>query len=155
MSRASRYDVHRIQNVQLAVNRESFDQVTDLKGFHLRPTASSYLWDFQHGPSGNKGRLLHVEGFLGGPTISLQPSGQAYLVSLKGKTLALLFPGQPKRLKLVLSHYRAIPLEKFKGLPPAWPPEIADKIFRVRLRDLVIMNEYYLLETMQQKQPAA
>ena len=154
-TRISRYDIHNIQNVKLAVNRETFDQVTDLSGFQFRPTGEHYLWDFQHSGSGHKGRLLHVEGFLGVPSIALQPNGQAYLVNLKGKTLALLFPGPPKRMKLVPAHHRTVPIEKFKGLPPGWPREIVEKVLRVRLRDLVLINEFFLLETAQQKQPAA
>ena len=155
VSRASRYDIHRIQNIQLAVHRESFDQVTDLAGYQLRPTAEPFLWDFQHNRSGNKGKLLHVEGFLGGSSIALQPHGQAYLVAMKGKTLGLLFPGVPKRMKLIPSHYRAIALEKYKGLPQDWPREIAEKILRVRMRELIFLNEFFLLDIAQQKTPAA
>jgi len=153
--RTNRYDVYRIQNVHLGVAREAFDRVVNLSGFQLRPTDQPYLWDFRHSHGGERGRLLHVEGFLGGTSIALLPGSQAYLVEHKGKTRGLLFPPTPKRMRVNYEAHRVVPLEKLKGFPSHWPKQLVSKVLRVRIRDLVLLDQAFLLDITLRKQPAA
>lgn len=155
MALAIPYDIHRIQNVHLAVNRQSFDNVVDLAGFQFRPTHLPYLWEFQHTGLHQKGRLVHVAGFLGGNAIAMQPKAQIYLVDRNSKAEGLIFPSPAKRMRINLEAHRTLSLDGYKGLPKEWPLEMVEKIIRVRMREIVLLKENFLLELNRQKQPAA
>ena len=143
----NKVDIHQIHSINLGLNRESFERVVDLSGFLLTPFGDThYIWDFQHPETGEQGRLLHVEGFLGGGGVSFSVKGQAYLITRQGLTLALLFPISSRRKILNPAAYKIIPKTKKKIIPVSWPLEMVSKVIRSNFRQVVIINESFLLE---------
>ena len=147
MFRKNRLDVFPVHATNLGVLRDPFDKVVELSGFQLKPVGNSHcIWDFQHAESQEKGRLLHVEGFLGGGLVSMSVSGTAYMVTRQDFTLALLFSSQPRGMWLNDAKYKVLPKDESKFFPPEWPKEIISRIIRARFRTVVILDESVLLK---------
>lgn len=147
MLRKNRLDVFPVHNTNLGVLRDTFDKVVELSGFHLKPVENSHcIWDFQHAESQEKGRLLHVEGFLGAGLVSMSVRGTAYMVTRQDFTLALLFSTQPKGMWLTEAKYKVLSKEQPKLFPPEWPKEIISRIIRARFRTVIILDESVLLK---------
>ena len=152
--RKNRLDVHQIDSTNLGLYRDSFDRVVELSGFQLQPVqGSGYIWEFQHPPSNERGRLLHVEGFLRDSGMAMSVKGTAYLVTRQDFTLALAFPTSPRSLWLTDGKYKVIPKDEERAYPSAWPHEMVAKIVRSRFRKVVIIDESYLLRMIGLRTP--
>lgn len=147
MLRKNRVDVHNVQSTNLGIYREPFDKVVELTGFRLTPVQNSHcIWDFQHSESNEKGRLLHVQGFLAGGMVTMSARGTAYMVTRQNFTLALLFSSPPRGMWLSEEKFKVLPKESSRAYPPDWPQDLISKIIRARFRTVVILNEAALLE---------
>ncbi|MEE8396228.1 MAG: hypothetical protein V3S29_09250 [bacterium] len=147
MAQMNLVDIHPIDSTNLGVYREPFDRVVDITGFTLWPVAgSNFVWDFQHPGTLERGRLLHVEGFLKGGSVALNHRGQAYVVTRQDFSLALLFPSTPRRISLGGGNYKILPKDSKKAFPAGWPRALISQIVRARFRTVVIINEAFLLE---------
>ena len=113
-------DIYPVGPGYVGIFRDPFEKVMELDGFELTPTENaSEIWEFAHRDSGVKGRLLNVEGFLGNEPMSLTTRGRAYMITRQNFTLALLFPGSHRRLKLSEARFKVVPEtpEPGPGLP--------------------------------------
>ena len=139
-------DVYRVNSYQLGVYRESFDKVMQLEGMELTPYEDvSAVWNFRNPTTGQRGRLLNIGGYLSDEPISLNTKGRAYMITRQDFTLALLFPGVPRRYKLNTTRYKLVPKEKQSVFPENWPEELIVRVIRFRFRNVAILNEGFLL----------
>lgn len=137
-------DVYRIAGYHVGIFREPFEQVLDLGGFELTPVQEDpVVWNFNHHEARLRGRMLNVAGFLGEGLVQMARSGRAYAITRQNFTLALHFPGRPRRLKLAGIRYRVLPQPP--RLPPAWPEGLVSQVLRYRFRNLLILDETVLL----------
>ncbi len=144
--RKSRLDLHKIQGINLGLFREAFDQVVSLEGILLRPSEdSSVIWGYENPFSGERGRMLDVEGFLGTGPVSLSFRGLVYTITRQGFTLALAFPAEPKRVQLNRTRHRVLSRREDLPLPSAWPEELIQNRIRLRFRRVAVLDEQYLL----------
>ncbi len=154
MVRKNRLDVHQIDTTNLAVYRDSFDRVMELSGFQLKPVpGTNFVWEFQHPPTSERGRLLHVEGYLRDGNVSMSVNGIAYMITRQDYTLALVFPTSPRTVWLTESNHKVLPKDGQKAYPATWPKELVAKIIRFRFRKLVIIDESYLLQLIGLRAP--
>ena len=146
-ARKSLLDTYAVNGATLGLSREPFDRVVELKGFELTPVEGApEVWQFQHARNGLRGRLLDVTGFLYDVPVALSTRGRAYMVTRQDFTLALVLPGVPKRLKLNEIKYSIVPRDKRLPYPNVWPAELITRVIRFRWRNIVILNETYLLK---------
>lgn len=141
-------DVFKINAVQLGIFRDPFDRVVELEGFVLTPVQGrSEIWEFKNPVTGQRGRLLNVGGYLGDEPVSLNTEGRAYMITRQDFTLALLFPGTPRRIKLNQTRYKIVPGDTGKkSLSPFnWPGELVARVIRLRFRNIFILEEEFLL----------
>ena len=154
MLQLNKIDIHQIQSVNLGIIRTPFDRVMEVSGFSVRPVeGDASVWDFHHTASGEKGRLLHMEGFLGKRPVAVNGRGQAYLITRQGFTLALMFPSAPRRMKLNQANFKVLPPIAGKHYPQAWPAEMVSKVIRSRFRTIVLLDEAYLLKKIGLREP--
>jgi len=142
-------DVYRLAFGQFGVYRETFDKVTELDGFELTPVKdASEVWEFRNPLTGQRGRLLNVDGYLSENPVALNTQGRAYMITRQDFTLALLFPGRPQRLRLNQTRYKVLDPEKTRRplFPDDWPREAIGKVIRIRLRKILILEEGFLLK---------
>ena len=141
-------DIYPVGSGHVGIFRDPFEKVMELEGFELTPTENaSEIWEFSHPDSGIRGRLLNVEGFLGDEPVSLTTRGRAYMITRQNFTLALLFPGSPRRLKLSESRFKVVAKDSDPGaVLAAWPAAAIDKVIRHRFRNIVILEEAFLLQ---------
>ena len=146
MTPKNRLDIHKIRGFYLGVFREPFEQVVPLEGFLLRPDAdSSIIWNFENPATGDRGRFLNVAGFLEGSPVSLSSSALAYSITRQGFTLALVFPGEPRRILLNRARYTPLRLDERPELPPEWPTGMVQRRIKLRWRRISILNEQFFL----------
>ncbi|MBI3993982.1 MAG: hypothetical protein HY342_11965 [Candidatus Lambdaproteobacteria bacterium] len=146
MQAKNRLDIYRINGVRLGVFREPFDRVGELAGYSVRAVAGNpTCWEFSNPETNEHGRLLDVMGLLCGQHVKLSSNAMAYMVTRQGYTLALLFPGSPRRIRLNLVRFRILKEEKEFAYPEEWPRELIARVIKVRFRQVVIINENFLL----------
>ncbi len=151
MQPKNRLDIHKINGVRLGIFREPFDRVGELAGYLVRPVAEQpTCWDFSHPDSAEHGRLLDVTGLLSGRHVSVSSSAVAYMVTRNGYTQALLFPPAPRRIKLNRVRFRIVKEQKEFAYPPEWPRDLIARVIRVWFRDIIIINENFLLSQIDQ-----
>ena len=156
MQRKTRLDVHQIQAVNLGMFRSAFDRIVELSGFQMQPGDNTgCVWNFQHPESGERGRLLHVEGYLGKGGINISVNGMAYLITRQHFTLALAFPSAPRTMWLTDSNHKVLPNGGEKQFPAEWPKEMIKRVIRSRFRKVVIIDESYLLQKIGLRTPAS
>lgn len=145
--RKSLLDVFPFDPFHLGVYRESFDRVAELAGFELTPVeGATEMWNFRNLKSGQRGRLLDVAGFLSDAPVALSTRGRAYMVTRQDFTLALLFPGAPWRIKLSQAKYKVVTAATRPQCPNAWPEKLVTRVIRFRFRNIVIVDEEFLLQ---------
>ena len=131
---------------RLGVFRDRFDRVVELQGFELTPVqGTSEVWNFRNPLSGQRGRLLNVAGYLDDAPISLTTWGRAYMITRQDYTLALLFPGAPRRIKLNQARYKVLDVNTKPPYPRHWPTGLVTRVIRLRLRNIIILDESFLL----------
>ena len=131
---------------RLGVFRDRFDRVVELQGFELTPVeGASEVWNFRNPLSGQRGRLLNVKGYLDDAPISLTTRGRAYMITRQDYTLALLFPGAPRRIKLNQARYKVLDVNAKPRYPRHWPTGLVTRVIRMRLRNIIILDESFLL----------
>ena len=141
-----RLDIHQIQTANLGIFRESFDRVAELPSLNLRPVEESIcIWEFDCPQTGERGRLMDVDGFLSNGRVSLSVAGMAYLITRQGFTLALLFPAHPRRVRLTETNYKILPNEDRNAMPPHLPRDLISQVIRHRFRKILIVDQTYLL----------
>ncbi len=146
MQNKNRLDIHKIDNVRLGIFREPFDRVGELAGCSIRPVSGdSSCWDFTNEVTNDRGRLLDVAGMLTGSHITMTSSAVAYMVTRQGYTLALLFPGAPRKLKLNRVRFQLVKDEQKYQYPPGWSRDLIARVIRLRFRNIVIIDENYFL----------
>ena len=146
MQAKNRLDIYKINDVRLGVFREPFDRVGELAGYSVRAVADNpTCWEFSNKETNEHGRLLDVTGLLCGKHVKLTSKGMAYMVTRQGFTLALLFPGAPRKIRLNAVRFSILKEEKNFAYPQDWPREMIARVIKVRFRHVVIINEKYLL----------
>jgi len=141
----NRLDIYTIDNIRVGIFREPFDRVRELNGFLIQPVEGNPVcWDFTLDESGQRGRMLDVPGLLHGDHVTLSAGGLAYLITRQGFTLALLFPKGPRRVKLNQVRFRNVEEGKYE-YPAAWPREMISRVIRYRFKNVVLINEAFLL----------
>lgn len=149
IQRKNLLDVFRLTAGYIGVYRETFDRVTELDGFELTPVGdTSDTWEFRNPMTGQRGRLLDVDGHLSDDPIAINTRGRAYMITRQDFTLALLFPGNPQRIRLNESRYKVLHPEASRRplFPPEWPEGLVAKVIRMRLRKILILEEIFLLK---------
>ena len=140
-------DIFQIGAFHLGVLREAFDWVEVLQGYELSPVSEHpEQWSFQNRQSGRKGRLLDMGGYLSADPIALNTQARAYMTTRQDFSLALLFPGSPKRIRLNETKYTQVPQRQKVGLPEEWPTEMVRDIIKVRFRHICILDDAFLLQ---------
>ncbi len=139
-------DVYPVAGRHLGIFREPFERVQALHGLELRPVeAQPECWDFNNPLSGERGRLLSMGAFLSTAPITLNTQGRAYMVTRQDYTLALLFPGAPKRIKLNETRHTILVGSRGSPYPQEWPEGLVQQVIRLRFRTIVILDEVFLL----------
>jgi hypothetical protein len=147
-------DVYRVHGVHLGVYREAFDRVMELQGFELVPLAEApEVWGFRNAAAALRGRLLNVAAYLHAGPVALTTRGRAYLITRQDFTLALLFPGAPWRVNLNRARHKPVALEGHLPYPESWPRELVTRVIRTRFRNVVILNEAFLLQQIGLRAP--
>lgn len=147
-------DVHQIESINLGMYRSPFDKIIDLGGIQIEPAdRSGYVWKFDHPGSGEKGRLLHMEGYLSERGVVISGRGMAYMITRQHYTLALAFASSPRRMWLTDSNHKILPREDVSFLPPEWPREMIKKVIRLHFRKIVIIDESFLLRQIGLRSP--
>ncbi|HKI98494.1 MAG TPA: hypothetical protein VKB51_08495 [bacterium] len=147
-------DVYRVHDAYLGIYREAFDRVMELQGFELTPVPEApEVWEFRNPDEALHGRLLNVAGYLHPDPVALTTKGRAYMITRQNFTLALLFPGSPWRLHLNRTRYKLISQERSMLYPVEWPREMVTRVIRTRFRNLVILNEAFLLQQIGLRAP--
>jgi hypothetical protein len=127
----------------------------ELSGFRLKPVErSNCIWEFQHAESNEKGRLLHVEGFLSDGLLSMSVKGTAYMITRQDFTLALLFSSPARTMWLSQANYKVLSKDDPKVCPAEWPKEMIARVIRARFRTVVVLDEAFLLEKIGLRPPA-
>ena len=140
-------DIYRVDDNRLGIFREPFERVMEFKGFEISQVeGATEVWNFRNSASGQKGRLLNVNGFLNEALNSISTQGRAYMITRQEFTLALFFPGKPRRIKLNQSRYKTVPIEEKKPIPPHWPREMVTRVIRLRFSNIFILDESFLLQ---------
>lgn len=153
--RKSRLDVHHVQSTYIGIYREPFDKVMEISGFRLKPVErSNCVWEFHHPGSNERGRLLHVEGFLTEELVSMSVKGTAYMVTRQDYTLALLFSSPARAMWLSQSNYKVLPKDGAGICPEEWPREMVARVIRSRFRTVLVLDEAFLLEKIGLRPPA-
>lgn len=154
MQYKTRLDVHQIDSINLGMYRSPFDKIVDLGGIEVAPVdQSGYVWKFTHPASGEKGRLLHMEGYLGDQPVVISARGMAYMITRQHFTLALAFPSPPRGMWLTDSNHKILPREDLSFLPPGWPREMIKKVIRLRFHKIIIIDESFLLRQIGLRSP--
>ena len=147
-------DVYAIHGHYLGVFREAFDRVMELEGFELAPVnGAPEVWEFRNPETGQRGRLLNVSGYLHPDPVALTTKGRTYMITRQDFTLALLFPGAPWRLRLNQTRHKPVALDGRLPYPAEWPREMVTRVIRARFRNIVILNEPFLLEQIGLRAP--
>jgi hypothetical protein len=147
-------DVHRVHDRYLGLPRDAFERVSELGGFQLTPVNGvPEVWDFRGPATSLRGRLLDVSAHLYGDPVALTSKGRAYMITRQDFTLALMLPGAPWRLRLNETRHKQAPPGARTRLPPAWPPELVTRVIRARFREIVVLNEQFLLEQIGLRAP--
>lgn len=139
-------DVYPVAGYHLGIFREPFERVQALHGLELRPVVEQpECWDFHNPVSGERGRLLSMSAYLSSDPIALNTQGRSYMVTRQDFTLALLFPGAPKRIKLNETRHTIIVGSRRPTYPEEWPKGVVQQVIRLRFRTIVILDEVFLL----------
>lgn len=147
-------DVYRVHGHHLAVFREAFDRVLELQGFELTPVnGTPEVWEFRSAEASLRGRLLDVTAYLHSEPVALTTKGRTYMITRQEFTLALLLPGAPWRLRLNQTRHKPVPLEGRLPYPEQWPQELVSRVIRTRFRNVIILNEAFLLEQIGLRAP--
>ena len=154
MQYKTRLDVHQINSINLGMYRTPFDKIVDLGGIHVEPAdRSGYVWKFAHPGSGEKGRLLHVEGYLGEQGVVISGRGMAYMITRQHYTLALAFPSPPRGMWLTDANHKILPREDDSFVPAEWPKGLIKMVIRLRFRKIIIIDESFLLRQIGLRTP--
>ena len=138
----------------MGVFRDAFERVMELEGFQLTPVnGAPEIWDFRNPGSELRGRLLDVASYLHSAPVALNTAGRAYMITRQSFTLALLFPGMPKRMRLNETRHKELSLERKRLFPASWPPEMVSRVVRARFRNTIILDEAFLLEQIGLRAP--
>jgi hypothetical protein len=144
--RKSQLDIFPFTPYYLGIYRDPFDRVVELGGVELTPgEGAGEVWEFRNLKTGQRGRLLDVSGFLSDGPMALSTKGRAYTVTRQDFSLALLFPGAPRRIRMNSARFRVLEGDKRPALPAHWPGEMITRVIRVRYRTIVILDEVFLL----------
>lgn len=147
-------DVYRVHGHYLGVFREAFDRVLELEGFELTPVnAAPEVWEFRSAEAAIRGRLLNVAGYLHPDPVALTTKGRTYMITRQDFTLALLLPGAPWRLRLNQTRHKPVPVDGRPPYPADWPREMVTRVIRTRFRNIIILNESFLLEQIGLRAP--
>jgi hypothetical protein len=141
-------DIFRINGTNLAIHREPFERVMELEGFELTPVGNRpEIWEFRNPVTGQRGRLMNVQGYLNDDPVFLNTEGRAYMITRQDFTLALLFPGIPRRIKLNKTRHKVLPLGAGRNplAPASWPDGTVTRAIRVRFSNILILEEEFLL----------
>lgn len=140
-------DVYRVHDANLGIFRDEFDRVVGLEGceFSLDP-GEAEIWKFRHMGASLHGRLLNVEAFLHPGLTALSTRGLAYMVTRQDFTLALWFPGNPRRLNLDRTRYKPVVPNGRPLYPEQWPKELVSEVIRTRFRTICILSASFLLQ---------
>lgn len=140
-------DVYHVEGVYVGVLREEFERVVGMEGCELSlDPGDAEVWQFRHAGASLHGRLLNVAAFLHPGRVALNTRGRAYTVTRQDFTLALMFPGAPRRLHLDRVRHRVVQLDGRRPYPEQWPRELVRQVIRTRFRTIVILNESFLLQ---------
>lgn len=154
MAQKTQLDVHQISSVNLGIYRAQFDRIVELGGIRIQPTdETGCIWKFAHPDSGERGRLLHVEGYLGGNGVVMSGRGMAYLITRQRFALALAFPSAPRTMWLTDANHKKLPRDDESLLPGGWPQEMIKSVIRLRFRKILIIDEAYLLRQIGLRSP--
>lgn len=154
MQHKTRLDVHRINSVNVGIYRAKFNQVVDLGGIKLVPDdRTGCVWQFSHPGSGERGRMLHVDGYLGDNSVVMSGKGMAYMITRQQFALALAFPNSPRTMWLTEGNHKILPKNDVGMFPPEWPREMIKSVIRLRLRKIVIIDESFLLRQIGLRTP--
>lgn len=154
MQYRTRLDVHRIDSINLGMYRSPFDKIVDLGGILIEPAdQSGNVWKFAHPASGEKGRLLHVEGYLGERGVVMSGRGMAYIITRQHFALALAFPSPPRGIWLTDANHKVLPRDDVSFLPSEWPRGMIKKVIRLRFRKIIIIDESFLLRQIGLRSP--
>ena len=140
-------DIFHLGPHQVGIFREPFDLVETLTGYELTPVdGQPEQWTFRNPQTGRRGRMLDMGGFLSQEPIALNTEARAYLITRQDFTLALIFPGKPRRIHLNQSRYTVLEKPEKAGFPSHWPPDMFGRVIRMRFKNIALLNEAFLLE---------
>ena len=140
-------DVFKCRNLYLGVYREPFTRVMELTDLELISVeGASEIWSFRQTLGGLRGRLIDVVGYLHDDPISLNGHGQTYMITRQDYTLALLFPGSPFQINLNEVRHKELNKEEKSYYPSAWPKEMVSRVIRYKWKNIIILDEAFLLK---------
>ena len=140
-------DIYQSQDFYLGIHREPFYRVASLTGLELRPVeGTSEVWQFRQPSGGLQGRLIDVTGYLHDKPIEFGGDGKTYMVTRQDFTLALLFSGNPWRINLNEVRYKELELNPGKFFPSDWPAGLVSRVIRHKWRNILVLNESFLLK---------
>lgn len=138
-------DVHAIQGINLGIFRDAFHQVFFLEGQTLTPVKGEpFIWNFKK--SGERGRILDVEGYLRNKQLPLALGRMGYSITRQGFTLVLLFSEAMETLNLNTHTYKVLEIPEEKIWPNAWPSEMLVQVIRHRFKKVAVADETALLK---------
>lgn len=130
----------------LGLYRDAFDEVASLSGFKLAPIEGvREIWNFKSLNSGKRGRMMDISGYLSDEPISLNAKGTAYMITRQDYTLALLLPPALGRLNMNEARYKVMDNPRKTPFPATWSKEMVAKVIRHKWKNIIILDEAYLL----------